>query len=124
MGLAHILARPKKSRLSQINVHSSQTDSGTSERLSEITATEASMQSNTRNSVNDFFRLFDSATRRELISLRNFLATEQVAAWAANDPAQATGIEQLFVRIDILLERVEQRELKTRMRVEAASGLN
>jgi hypothetical protein len=66
---------------SQKNVHSSQTDSGTSEGLFEITVTEASMQSNTRDSVNDFFRLFDSATRHELISLRDFLATEQVAAW-------------------------------------------
>jgi hypothetical protein len=116
------LTRLKRAEFQE--VHSSQTDSGTSERLFEITVTEASMQSNTRNSVNDFFRLFDSATRHELISLRDFLATEQVAAWAASDPAQAAGIEQLFARIKILLERVEQRELKIRVRAEAVSGLN
>jgi hypothetical protein len=82
------------------------------------------MRANTLDSVNDFFRLFDNATRRELISLRNFLATEQVAAWAANDPAQAASIEQLFARIEILLERVEQHELKMKVRAEELGRVN
>jgi hypothetical protein len=43
---------------------------------------------------------------------------------AASDPAQAAGIEQLFVRIKILLERVEQHELKIRVRAETVSGLS
>jgi hypothetical protein len=82
------------------------------------------MQSNTHSPFDEFFQTFGNATRSELITLREFLATEQVSAWAANDMMQAAGIDKLFARIKILLERIEQRELMMATEAAKFSGVN
>jgi hypothetical protein len=82
------------------------------------------MRSNTHNPFDEFFQMFGNATRSELITLREFLVTEQISAWAANDSMQAAGIDKLFARIKILLERIEQRELMMATEAAEFSGVN
>jgi hypothetical protein len=68
--------------------------------------------------------MFGNATRSELITLREFLVTEQVSAWAANDVMLAAAIDKLVARIEILLERIEQRELMMATQEAEFSGVN
>jgi hypothetical protein len=82
------------------------------------------MRSSTHNPFDEFFQMFGNATRSELIILREFLVTEQISAWAANDSMQAAGIDKLFARIKILLERIEQRELMMATEAAEFSGVN
>ena len=82
------------------------------------------MELNPENALDEIFQTFDYGTRRELIELRQYLATEEVAAWTANDAVQAAVIEALFARIDTLLERIEQREVRTATRAAEFSGVN
>jgi hypothetical protein len=82
------------------------------------------MQSNAHNPLDEFFQMFGNATRSELITLREFLATEQVSAWAANDVMLAAAIDKLVARIEILLERIEQRELMMATQEAEFSGVN
>jgi len=76
------------------------------------------------NPSDEFFQMFSLATRQELIELRQHLVTEQVAAFNANDVVQVAVIESLFDRIASLLERIEQREVKTAIQVAELSGVN
>lgn len=82
------------------------------------------MEQNPHTIPDDFFQMFDHATRRELIALTEFLTTEQVAAWTANDAMQAAAIEELFHRIENLLERIDQREVRTAIRAAEVCGVN
>jgi hypothetical protein len=62
-----------------------------------------------QNPLDEFFQAFGIVTRRELIELREYLATERVAAFDAHDVTQAAVIEVLSDRAQQLLERVQQR---------------
>lgn len=57
----------------------------------------------------EYFSQFGKISRQELSELTHYLATEHIAALAANDATYAAVIEELFERAGILLERIEQR---------------
>jgi hypothetical protein len=76
------------------------------------------MQSSTYNdALDEYFQLFNVATRQEPIQLRRYLATEHVAALAADDITYAAVIEALFDRTESLLERIGRHEVGTAIRV-------
>jgi len=56
-----------------------------------------------------YFTQFDTISRQRLIELRQTLAAEYGEALAANDAMQVAVIEELFDRVEILLERIERR---------------
>ena len=86
------------------------------------TATEGSdMEHIPHNPTDEFFEIFDHATRSELISLREFLAAEEFAALNASDLRQAAVIEELFDRIESLLQRIDRREV--RVAVPSTTGI-
>lgn len=82
------------------------------------------MELNPDNALDEIFQTFGNGTRRELIELKQYLATEEVAAWTANDVVQAAAIEALFDRINSLLERIEQREVQMATRAAEFNGVN
>jgi len=76
------------------------------------------------NPLEECYQMFGIATRRELIALREYLATEQIAAWTANDVKRAADIELLSQRLQDLLERIEQREMKMAIQAVEFGGVN
>lgn len=72
----------------------------------------------------EFFEIFNVATRSELISLREFLATEEFAALNASDIVRATVIEESFDRAESLLQRIGRREVRAAVRAAEFSGVN
>ncbi len=95
------------------------------QRLSARIVVEVSdMEQSPHNPSDEFFQMFSLATRQEPIELRQYLVTEQLAALNANDVVQVAVIESLFDRIESLLERIEQREVRTAIQVGEFSGVN
>lgn len=80
------------------------------------------MEQNPHHPLDEFFQAFGIVTRRELIELREYLATERVAALNANDVTQAAVIEVLSDRTQQLLERLEQRMTRTAISAVEWSG--
>lgn len=66
------------------------------------------MEQNPHN-IDRYFSQFGRISRQELTEVTQYLATEHIAALAANDATYAAVIEELFKRAGILLERSEQR---------------
>ena len=82
------------------------------------------MEPNSPNIADEFFEMFGISTRRELIELRECLATELVAAFRANDVVHVTAIESLFDRIENRLRRGEQHQITAATRRAELSGVN
>ena len=72
-----------------------------------------SMEQNPHHPLDEFFQAFGIVTRRELIELREYLATERVAAFNANDVTRAAIIEVLSDRTQELLERLDEQRVTT-----------
>jgi hypothetical protein len=64
------------------------------------------MEQNPYNPLDEFFQMFNIATGRELIEIREYLATERLAAVNAHDVAQVVVIKELSDRAQQLLERL------------------
>lgn len=56
-----------------------------------------------------YFNQFNAISRQQLVELRQSLAAEHGEALAANDAMQVAIIEELFDRVESLLERMERR---------------
>ncbi len=82
------------------------------------------MDRNQLSTTDEFFEMFGIATRRELIELRECLATEMVAAFHAHDVVQATAIEALFNRIENRLGGAEQSGLWMATRPAESTSVN
>jgi len=56
-----------------------------------------------------YFTQFGNISRQQLIEVRQTLAAEYNEALAANDAMQVAVVEELFDRVESLLERLERR---------------
>ena len=59
-----------------------------------------------------YFAQFDAVSRQQLIELKQTLSSERGEALAANNAMQLAVIEELSDRVENLLERMDQCEVK------------